>query len=121
MMIMKFGYVYVYYFVFCFVRARNRYTCWITPLHLNKKTQKMNRHHLGRNSVVFSQNSKFFLQNLMIILKINIILKASSTMQFFKFCLNQVLLLCSSYKIFILKIFLVSNIDNIWWVLLCCL
>ena len=35
----------------------------------------MNRHFLGKNLDVFPQNSKIFLQTLMIILKIDITLK----------------------------------------------
>ena len=52
----------------------------------------MNRHLLGKNLHVFLQNSTFFIQILMIILKINVTLKSFLVMQFFNYCLNQIFL-----------------------------
>ena len=49
----------------------------------------MNRHLLGKNLDVFPQNSTFFLQILIIILKIDVTLKSFLAMQFFNYCLNQ--------------------------------
>ena len=51
-------------------------------LHLNKKIQKMNRHLLGKNLGVFPQKLKFFLNILMIILKIDVTIKLFLVMQF---------------------------------------
>ena len=51
--------------------------CWLvdlTPFHLNKKIQKINRHLFGKNFEIFLQNSTFFRQILMIILKIDVTL-----------------------------------------------
>ena len=47
------------------------------------------RHLLGKNLDVFPQNSTFFMQILMIILKTDVTLKSFLAMQFFNYCLNQ--------------------------------
>ena len=51
----------------------------------------MNRHRhiLGKNLDVFPQNSTFFIQILMVILKIDVTLKSFLAIQFFNYCLNQ--------------------------------
>ena len=49
----------------------------------------MNRHRLGKDLDVFPQNSTFFLQIPMIILKIDVALKSLLAMQYFNYCLNQ--------------------------------
>ena len=49
----------------------------------------MNRHLLGKNLDVLLQNSTFFLQILMIILKIDATVKSFLVMQFFNYCLDQ--------------------------------
>ena len=45
---------------------------------------------LGKNVDIFLQNSTFFIQILMIILKIDVTLKSLLAMQFFNYCLNQI-------------------------------
>ena len=47
------------------------------------------RHLFGKTLDVFPQNSTFFIQILMIILKIDVTLKSFLAMQFFNYCLNQ--------------------------------
>ena len=51
----------------------------------------MNRHRhlLGKNLDVFPQNSTFFKQMLMIILKIDVTLESFLAMQFINYFLNQ--------------------------------
>ena len=88
MMIMRLDYVFDPLPFFSFVRSRVRNFIFyifyqtLTPLHLNRKIQKMNRHRLGNNLDVSPQNSKFFLQILMIVLKIDVTLKSFLAMQF---------------------------------------
>ena len=75
-----------------------RYTCWFNSSSFKYEIQKMNRHLLGKNFDVFTQNSTFFLQILMIILKMDVTLKLFLAMQFFNYLLNQLLpwnFLCS--------------------------
>ena len=48
-----------------------------------------NRHFLGKNLDVFLQNSTFFTQIVMIILKIDVTLKSFLTRQFINYGLNQ--------------------------------
>ena len=64
-----------------------RHTFWIDSSSF-KKIQKMNRHLLGKSLDVFPQNENFFLQIVMIILKVNVTLKSLLSMQFFTY-LNQ--------------------------------
>ena len=59
-----------------FYLLRGRNNSGLTPLYLNKNTQKMNRHILGKNLNVFPQKSNIFLQILMIILEICITLNS---------------------------------------------
>ena len=64
-----------------------RHTFWIDSSSF-KKIQKMNRHLLGKSLDIFPQNENFFLQIVMIILKVNVTLKSLLGMQFFTY-LNQ--------------------------------
>ena len=48
----------------------------------NKKKQEINRHVLDKNLDAFPQNSTFFIQILMITLKIDVTLKSFLAMQF---------------------------------------
>ena len=76
----------------------------LTPFHLNKKYRKWTDIFWGKNLHVFLQNSTFFTQILMIILKIDVTLKSFLAMQFFNYCLNQ---------IFPCKFLLLNS--SIWW------
>ena len=68
-----------------------RYTCWFNSFSIKQKIQKLNRyrHLLGKNLDVFQQNSTFFRQIVMIILKIDGTLKSFLGMQLFNYCLNE--------------------------------
>ena len=87
MMILKLHYVFAP--LFCFFLFCKKYS-WkfhflyilldilvgITPLHLNKKVQKINRHLVDKvKPLMFSTRLKIFLTILMIILKIDVTLK----------------------------------------------
>ena len=65
----------------------------------------MNRNLLGKRLDAFLQDSTFFMQILITILKVDVTLKSVLAMQFFNFCLNYCLIVfgassyvCRSYR-----------------------
>ena len=76
----------------------------LTPFHINKQYRKWTDIFWVKNLDAFLQNSIFFIQILMIILKTDLTLKSLLAMQFFNYCLNQIFLQ--------LSLFLNSSI---WW------
>ena len=68
-----------------------KHTCWLNSFHLNKKYRTWTNNFWVKTYLdVFLQNSTFFMQIVMIILKIDVALKSFLTMQFSNCCLNQI-------------------------------
>ena len=68
-----------------------KHTCWFNSFHLNKKYRTWTKNFWVKTYLdVFLQNSTFFMQILMIILKVDVALKSFLTMQFSSCCLNQI-------------------------------